>query len=247
MDDLFSLKNKVAIITGGARGNVKAIAQGFLNYGAIVYTIDLISREPLSLGETILIGDITVEKTVEDFVTQIINECSKIDILLNNAGVSISAPSEEYALADWKKTFDTNLTANFRLSQLVAKNMIDRKTEGSIINITSLGSELGFPCNPAYVSAKGGLKMLTKALATDWAKYNIRVNNICPGYIYTNMTKKSSNDPEMHKERLKRMMIPRWGNSEDLVGAAIFLASNASRYVTGIDLFVDGGWTSKGL
>ena len=234
-------------MTGGARGNGKAIAQGFLDYGAAVYTIDLISREPLDGKETILVGDITVEKTIQSLVRQIIKERPRIDILLNNAGITIPAVSENYSLTDWRKTLDTDLTAHFRLSQLVARNMIEKRTGGSIINITSLGAELGFPENPAYVSAKGGLKMLTKALAADWAKYNIRVNNICPGYIHTNMNDKSFNDPELYTERLKKMMIPRWGNPDDLIGAAIFLASDASAYVTGIDLPVDGGWLAKGL
>lgn len=247
MNDLFSLENKIAIVTGGARGNGKAITQGFLNYGAVVYTIDLISREPLDGKETFLIGDISVEKTMQSLIRQIIKEHTRIDVLVNNAGITIPGLSEKYSFADWDKTLDTNLTACFRLSQLVARNMIEQKTGGSIINITSLGAELGFSGNPAYASAKGGVKILTKALAADWAKYDIRVNNICPGYIHTDMTDKSFNDPKLHKEKLERMMISRWGKPRDLIGAAIFLASDASAYVTGIDLPVDGGWLAKGL
>jgi gluconate 5-dehydrogenase len=118
---------------------------------------------------------------------------------------------------------------------------------GSIINVTSIGSVLGFPDNPAYVASKGGLRLLTKALAMDLASYSIRVNNLAPGYIRTDMTKSSFEDPVRYAERLQGMIIKRWGNPEDLAGAAIFLASDASAYITGIDLFVDGGWTAKGL
>jgi gluconate 5-dehydrogenase len=118
---------------------------------------------------------------------------------------------------------------------------------GSIINITSIGSVQGFPGNPGYVASKGGLRMLSKSLAIDFSKDNIRVNNIAPGYILTDMTKDSQTDPVLYQERLDRMIIQRWGRTEDIVGAAIYLASNASSYVTGIDLIIDGGWTAKGL
>jgi len=247
MNKLFSLKGKVAIVTGAARGNGKAITQGFLDSGAIVYTVDLNTRLPLDKKETVLKGDITTEKFIQHLTKRIIQERAKIDILVNNAGITIPGPSETYNLGDWTKTLEINLTAPFRLSQSVARHMIKQKTGGSIINITSMGAELGFPGNPAYVSAKGGLKMLTRAFAADWAKYNIRVNNICPGYIHTTMTEKSFKDPVLYQERLKRAMIPRWGESADLIGAAIFLASDASAYITGIDLPVDGGWLAKGL
>jgi NAD(P)-dependent dehydrogenase (short-subunit alcohol dehydrogenase family) len=118
---------------------------------------------------------------------------------------------------------------------------------GSIINITSLNAELAFPKNPAYAASKGGVRILTKALALDYAPKKIRVNNIVPGYIRTAMTEKSYSDKALNHERIDRMMIQRWGKTEDLIGAAIYLASDASSYVTGTDLIVDGGWTAKGL
>ena len=118
---------------------------------------------------------------------------------------------------------------------------------GSIINITSINSMMGFPDNPAYVASKGGLRMLAKALAIDYSNRNIRVNCIAPGYIRTVMTKESYNDKEKREHRTKHTILGRWGNPEDLVGATIFLASNASSYITGIDLFVDGGWSAKGI
>ncbi len=121
------------------------------------------------------------------------------------------------------------------------------KGSGSIVNITSLGSELAFPDNPSYQMSKAGLKQLSKSIARDWGAKGIRANNICPGYMKTSMTEKSFNSPELKAARSERMILPRWGEPEDLVGAAIFLLSKASSYITGSDIYVDGGWVAKGL
>jgi NAD(P)-dependent dehydrogenase (short-subunit alcohol dehydrogenase family) len=118
---------------------------------------------------------------------------------------------------------------------------------GSIVTVTSIGSLLGFPNNPGYVASKGGLRMMSKALALDLGKFNVRVNNLVPGYVHTDMTTASYSDPLKSKERAERTMLGRWGQVGDLIGAAIYLASDASSYVTGTDLVVDGGWTAKGL
>jgi NAD(P)-dependent dehydrogenase (short-subunit alcohol dehydrogenase family) len=140
-----------------------------------------------------------------------------------------------------------NLHAAFQLATMAARVMKKQPQGGVIINITSLGAMLGFPNNPAYVASKGGLRQLTKAMAYDLSRYNIRVNNICPGYMRTDMTRKSYQDQEIKAERDRRIMLGRWGKPEDLVGPCIFLASEASSYITGIDLPVDGGWLAKGL
>lgn len=257
MDDnilkLFSLKDKVAIVTGAARGNGKAIAEGFLGAEATVYFIDILEEELKKTVELTgssnakyIVADITNRDDLEKAVEKIYKEKGQIDILVNNAGITIGEPSELYKEENWEKTYKVNLKAPFVLCQLVAKYMIKQK-DGVIINITSLGAEQGFSNNPAYIAFKGGLKQLTKALAKDWAKYNIRVNNLGPGYIKTDMTKKSWNDLELRAERSQRTMLERWGESIDLVGPAIFLASDASRYITGGDLYVDGGWLAKGI
>ena len=122
-----------------------------------------------------------------------------------------------------------------------------KQKSGSIINITSIAAEFGFANNPSYVSSKGALKQMSKAMAVDLGDHGIRVNCICPGYIRTDMTEKSFNNETLHEERLRNMIIPRWGSPNDLVGAAIFLSSDASSYVTGSDLVVDGGWCAKGM
>lgn len=249
---LFSLKDKVAIVTGAAKGNGKVIAEGFLGVGAIVYFVDILEEVKKTVEDIknpdaqYILADVTNKNDLEKLINRVISEQKRIDILVNNAGITISEPSESYSEESWDKTHKVNLKAAFKLSQLVAKHMIEQK-EGVIINITSLGAEQGFPNNPAYVAFKGGLKQLSKALANDWAKYNIRVNNLMPGYIKTNMTKKSWDDPVLRAERQKKTMLGRWGESDDLVGPAIFLASNASGYITGNDLYVDGGWLAKGL
>lgn len=249
---LFSLINKVAIVTGAARGNGKAIAIGFLKAGATVYCIDILSDDLNLLKQSfcseslkIVNADVTNFQLMEDVIADIYNKEKRIDILVNNAGITLPEASENYSEDSWEKTYQVNLKVPFKLSQIVFKYM--KNTGGAIINITSLASELGFPDNPAYVAFKGGLKQLTKALARDWGQYGIRVNNLGLGYFKTEMTRKSWENKELREGRTKRTILGRWGEPEDLVGPAIFLASDASKYMTGQDLYIDGGWLAKGL
>ena len=169
----------------------------------------------------------------------------KLDVLVNAAGITNSHYATD-STSSFVQMIQTNLIAVHETCS-VASGYMKVSGGGSIINITSIGSELGFAGNPGYVSSKGGLKMLTKALANDLAEFNIRVNNIAPGYIRTDMTKGSYEDKVLNQDRVNRMIIKRWGEAGDLSGAAILLASDASSYITGIDLFIDGGWTAKGL
>jgi len=244
---LFSLKGKVAIVTGAARGNGLAIAKGLASFGAAVWSVDILEAKISRKNCFFVKADVTNGEDMKNLVNHIVATCGGIDILVNNAGITKASPSEEYSLDDWDKTLDTNLKAPFRLSQLVARQMVEQKTGGSIINITSLNAHFGFFNDSAYTASKSGLSGLTKALAKDWAKYGIRVNNICPGYIHTAMTEKSFSDSQLYKERMDRSMIKRYGEPEDLVGASVFLASNASNYITGTDIFVDGGWSTSGI
>mgnify|MGYP003988317807 FL=1 len=147
-------------------------------------------------------------------------------------------------LERFSKTLSVNLLATYQCCEIASKFM---NKNSSIINVTSIGSMLGFPGNPGYVASKGGVMALTKSLAIDLSPMSIRVNNIVPGYIKTGMTLKSFKDKELYNERLNRMIIKRWGSVEDITGAAIFLASNSSSYVTGTDVIIDGGWTAKGM
>ena len=187
----------------------------------------------------------TKQKSVQAVYKDIFSKHKKIDVLINNAGITMPLMKNKlfYEKENWAKTIDVNLTASFFSSQEAIKYMIKRK-EGSIINITSLNAELAFPKNPSYVASKGGLKMVGKALAKDWGKFGVRVNNLGPGYIKTSMTKSSYSNRRTRLEREKQTLLHRWGNMDDLVGPCIFLASDASKYITGQDIYVDGGWSA---
>ena len=140
-----------------------------------------------------------------------------------------------------------NLTGLFYLTKLVGKKMIENKVKGRIINLTSIGAHLGFPSNPAYAASKGGLRNLTKSLALDWGEYGIRVNNLSPGYTKTKMNSTSWEDENLRQVRSNRTIQGRWADTNDLIGPIIFLSSDASSYITGTDIVVDGGWLSKGI
>ncbi len=250
----FDIEDKTIIITGAARGNGLAIARGLYENGANIIIVDKLKNELEKSGSRFdlnkcisLNADINSKSGREKIIKKTINKFNKIDGLINNAGISISRSSEKYRKKDWDKTISTNLSSAFLLSQVVANTMIKNNVRGSIINITSLAASFGMPNNPAYVASKGGLRYLTKAMAVDWGAHSIRVNNICPGYVKSQMTNKSFNNLSTRKSRSDRTMLNRWGKSNDLVGAAIFLISEESNYITGIDLQIDGGWTAKGL
>ena len=237
----FSIEGKTAIVTGANSGIGLAITQGFINAGAKVITTTRSSdmseelAAALTSGASAYIVDISNQESIEDFYNYVLRDIG-VDILVNCAG--ISSPTR------WNKTIDTNLTGTYFMIKLVSSTM---NPGGSIINVTSIGSMIGFPGNPAYVASKGGLRFLTKAMAVDLAEENIRVNNLCPGYFRTKMTEGSRQDLNKFAERIGRMLIKRFGNPEELIGPAIFLASDASSYMTGADLVIDGGWTANGL
>ena len=249
--NLFSLKNKVVLITGAGRGIGKYLAEQIVKQDAIVFSIDkkFQKKIPKKIKNIFEIEcDITDQPKFKKVCSEIIKKKKRIDVLINNAGVSMAnkESGKMYEKDKWDKTIEINLTSHFVCSQEVIKYMKKQKN-GSIINITSINAELGFPRNPAYVASKGGLKMLGKSLAKDWGKFGIRVNNLGPGYIRTDMTGKTYANKKLKLERAKHTMLRRWGEKEDLVGPCIFLASDASKYMTGQDVYVDGGWISNSL
>ena len=247
LENLFSVKGKVAIVTGASRGIGHAVACG-LNYaGAKVYGLARNWRTAKGLTEFNTIKcDVTQSEKLESTIYKIYKENSKIDILVNIAGVTYPENLSNDKIQTFNKTMDVNVKAAFVAINLVADYM-KKRSSGSIINFTSIAAEFGFPDNPSYVASKGALKMLTKAFAEDLSRFGIRVNNIAPGYIQTDMTKNSYNDKDAYKIRLRNILLNRWGKPEDLIGATIFLASDSSSYITGIDLVVDGGWSAKGI
>ena len=254
-NSLFRLDGKVAVITGGSRGLGKAIGLGYAAAGAKVV---LAARSVVSLrkieeeikafgGEALAVEtDVTCYDDLKNLASETLAAFNNIDILVNCCGQTKSAPSHEYSLEDWDSIFKTNLKSAFELCQLVGRVMIKNKG-GSIINITSIAAELASPCNPAYNATKGGLRQLTKGLAADWGEFNIRVNNLGPGYFNTDLNSGSWNDPEKRKERANRCILNRWGETSEIIGPAIFLASDASSFVTGQDIYVDGGLLIKSL
>ena len=247
MKNLFSVYEKVVIITGAGRSIGYNLAIGLAKCSAKIYSLDKkftrkISRN-LSSNVIQIKCDITDHKKIRQIFKRIYLKEKRIDVLINNAAVSfaLQRKNQIYSEKDWIHTINVNLTGSFYCSKEAIKYMLKRRN-GSIINITSIHAELGFPRNPAYNASKGGLKMLGKAFAKDWSKFGIRVNNIGPGYIETEMTSKRFRNKKNRLERQNRTLLGRWGKPEDLIGPCIFLASDASRYMTGQDLYIDGGW-----
>ena len=247
MENLFSIEGKVIIVTGAGRGIGYELATNLAKYSAIIYSLDkkFTKKIPKNLLSNIIEikCDITNSKKIKQVFKKIFVKEKRIDVLINNAGVSFASQkkNQAYSEKDWIQTINVNLTGSFYCSQEVIKYMLKQRN-GSIINITSINAELGFPRNPAYNASKGGLKMLGKAFAKDWSKFGIRVNNIGPGYIKTEMTSKRFVNKKTRLERQNQTLVGRWGEPGDLIGPCIFLASDASRYMTGQDLYIDGGW-----
>tara|TARA_Y100001963_G_scaffold148814_1_gene227326 strand:+ start:1306 stop:2082 length:777 start_codon:yes stop_codon:yes gene_type:complete len=255
LEAMFSLKGKTAIVTGASGGLGRHISTSLIESGAQVVLADIDKSglsslidelESKNLKASKYVLDLTEKTEIVKFVAHIKEKYGKIDILINNAGVTYPHSFFEYPEKAWDMTYKINLWAPYELSRKVAEVMKENNS-GSIINITSLNAELAFPNNPAYVTFKGALKQLSKSMALELGKYNIRVNNVGPGYMKTEMTKKSWSDPVIHEERKNKTVLNRWGTPEDLAGPIVFLASDASGYVTGQDIYVDGGWLIKGL
>lgn len=255
LSHLFSLDGRVAIVTGSARGNGFAMAEALARAGASVLMVDLLADELSRAVELLssqgldvasLALDLIDRGSSERIISEVIHCFGRCDILVNNAGITRGGHSLDYSAKDWDDTYQTNLRVPFELSQCVSREMRSQG-RGSIINITSLNAELAFPDNPAYVAFKGALKQLTKALALDLGAFGIRVNAIGPGYIRTQMTSRSWADDEARELRAERSVLKRWGEPADLAGAVVYLASDASAFVTGQDLYIDGGWLIKGL
>lgn len=243
LDTLFSLSGRTAIVTGASRGIGLAIAEGLAAAGAHVVGLGRSSTPERVVKD---VDYRVLDVTDHAAMATLCRQTGKLAILVNAAGITLAAGAPEQRLTTFQRTVAVNLEAVYAACLAAADVMVETGG-GSIVNVTSIGSVLGFPDNPGYVAAKGGLRMMTRALAVDLGPRGIRVNNLAPGYIHTAMTAASHADPHRHEQRRRHTALGRWGEPADLVGAAIFLASDASAYVTGQDIFVDGGWTAKGL
>jgi len=248
--NLFNLKDKTAVITGGTHGLGMAMAEGLGSAGAeLIITGTTPSKMESAIAHykqkgykaTGYIFDVTNEKEAAKEVAAMEKAHGKIDILVNNAGIIKRELAISMPVSDFREVIEVDLVGPFIMSQLVAKGMIERRS-GKIINICSMMSELGRNNVSAYAAAKGGLKMLTKNLATEWAKYNIQVNGIGPGYFATSQTAPIRVEGNPFNDFIiNRTPEGRWGNPEDLAGTAVFLASGASSFVNGQIIYVDGG------
>ncbi|MFT4115020.1 2-dehydro-3-deoxy-D-gluconate 5-dehydrogenase KduD [Silvibacterium sp.] len=249
-DSLFSLEGKVALVTGAAGGIGAAIAQALAQAGAQVAVHG--NRRPadetaLAIGEAAAAfsADLSQSEGAEQLFHAVRARFGRVDLLINNAGMIHRAAAEEFALEDWNRVLQVNLTSVFQLSQFVARDLIAQKAAGKIVNIASLLSFQGGIRVPAYAASKGGVAQLTKALANEWAPHHIQVNAIAPGYIETANTEALRNDETRNRQILERIPAGRWGEPEDIAGTAVFLCSRASDYITGSIIAVDGGWLGR--
>jgi len=252
MKNIFSLKGKVAIVTGASRGLGKGMALGLAKSGAIIIGA---SRDVKGLNQTIkevkALGsdgfavktDVTKEKDINNVIKKTLQKYKKIDILINNAGILRSGPAEKMSNKDWNDVININLTGMFLFARAVGREMIKKKS-GSIVNIASIAGQFGFPNAVSYDCSKGGIILMTKALAAEWGKYGIRVNAIAPGIFKTKMTEAMLKDPKTRAAFFANIPLGRAGDPKELGGVANFLASDASSYVTGHVLVADGGWTA---
>lgn len=251
--DQFQLNDRVALVTGASTGLGAAISVALAEAGAQV-SCHGNTRSPESTCDRIqsaggvahaISGDLSKAETARSLVEQTLERFGRIDILVNNAGTIRRAPAVDYSDDDWATVIEVNLSSVFRLSQLVGKQMLERQRGGKIVNIASLLSFQGGITVPAYAASKGGVAQLTKALANEWARFGINVNAIAPGYMRTSNTAALQADETRNRQILERIPAGRWGEPEDLAGAAVFLCSSASDYVNGYVLVVDGGWMGR--
>jgi 2-deoxy-D-gluconate 3-dehydrogenase len=248
----FDLSGKVALVTGAGRGMGYHIALALARYGADIIVcsrtlseLEKVGKEIESLGRRVFVqrADLTKIPEIQAMVDESVRAFGRIDILVNNAGVNIPQWAEEVTEEAWDKVFNINLKGAFFCAQAVGKVMI-RQKRGKIINVSSQSGSVGLIMRSAYCASKGGLNLLTKVLALEWAKHNILVNAIAPTFLETPMTKPMLEKKEFRDYVMGNILLGRLAKFEDVVGAVVYLASEASNMVTGHILLIDGGWTA---
>ena len=251
----FDLSGKVAVVIGGTSGIGRAIALGLAQAGADVVPtarrqeqVKIAAAEIEALGRRSLsmTSDVTDRVSLERLLESIVNTFGKVDILVNSAGYNQRAPTLDFAEKDWASLMETNLTGTFRTCQVFGRHMVERRS-GRIVNIASVGSFQALYEVTAYCASKAAVASLTKSLAIEWARYGVAVNAIVPGYFRTALNQKLLDGTPRGEEILQRTPMRRYGKVEELVGAAIFLSSEAATFVTGTSLVVDGGFLAAGV
>ncbi len=256
VQDKYSLHGKTALITGSGRGIGRGLALAFAKAGANVIVLDIIED---NIDETIkeikevgkvdafpYVADLSKTEQIEGHVQSIEDQFGHIDILVNNAGIQVRKPALEFTLEEWNRVISIHLTASFILAKSIAKGIIKRKAEGSIINLASLNSFMAVPNIIAYTTAKSGIAGLTRSMAVEWSRYNINVNAIAPGFCRTALTEQLFQDEEKRQWVMSRIPLRRLADPENDLGyVAVFLASKASQYIVGQVIYVDGGWLAS--
>ena len=252
MDSLFNLKDKVAIVTGAGSGLGKAMAIALAKAGANIVAADINANSAeetvreLKQKALLIKVDVTNSEEVNEMTERVTDKFGKIDILINSAGIGRRTPVEKMDEKEWDEVIKVNLKGTFLCAQCVGRKMIEQK-KGKIINIASVSGSVAnkdFVGMAAYGASKAGVVLLTKVLAVEWAKYNININCISPGYMKTPMTAETRADQKLYKTLLDTVPFGRFGEANELAGAVVFLASNASSYITGSNLSIDGGYTA---
>jgi NAD(P)-dependent dehydrogenase (short-subunit alcohol dehydrogenase family) len=251
--DPLSFKDRVVIVTGGARGIGRAISEAFAAQGA---TVALAGRNTEVLEEAVraiaasgghakaFATDVSKEESVAALCDGVLAAYGRIDVLVNNAGINPwYKNAEDTSLAEWQQIIGTNLTGVFLASQYAGRAMI-AAGQGAIVNVTSIAGRVGLPRSTAYCAAKGGVELLTRELALEWAKKGVRVNAVAPGFVETDLTHGMSEHPILGKRITDRTPMGRFGHINEIAGACLFLASPAASYITGCSITVDGGWTA---
>lgn len=250
MSALFDLSGKVAVVTGAGRGIGRAIAEALARCGASLVLSGraraALDKAAATIGRDVLVQPVDVSRQSDVIALRdaALARFGRIDVLVNNAGINpIWRTIEKTSLADWQAIIDVNLTGSFLCCKYIGSTMAERGG-GSIINMSSVAGQVGLARSVPYCASKGGVELLTKALALDWAKRGVRVNCLAPGYVDTDLTAGLLHHETLSKPFLDHTPMGRFGETRDVVGAAVFLASDASSYMTGQSLVVDGGWTA---
>lgn len=251
LPELFDLSGRVALVTGASRGLGKAMAIALAQAGANlalcgrdVAELEAVRKTIGGLGRQAeyFVVDLLKKDDIDTVVERIVSTFSRVDVLVNNAGVNVRKPVLEISPEEWDLVIDTNLKGSLLVTQAVVPHMLSQGA-GKIINMASILGAVALPSQVAYASSKGGIIQMTKVMALEWAQHNIQVNAIGPTYFETPLVAPLRNDPQRYNFIIERTPMRRWGQPEELSGIVIFLASKASNFVTGQTIFVDGGWT----
>lgn len=250
----FSLEGRCALVTGGSKGLGLAMALGLARAGADVAlasrrTDELQAAADRLTAETqrralAITADVTRSEDVNRMVGRAVDELGHIDVLVNNAGINIRNLSVDQTEDEWRRIMDVNLTGAFLAARAVGRHMVERGS-GSVINVASMLGLVGLAARPAYTASKGAIIQLTRTMALEWAAHGVRVNALCPGPFGTEINTVVQQDPEANRYFLDRIPLGRWGRPEELAAAAVFLAGDASSFMTGATLVIDGGWTAQ--